>query len=676
MQEAKTTTVFNEWEHYYNNFFVTSEYANNYKTYRDFVKGEQYSDTKNEIKPVFNIVGEAVNKIVAKILGTPYHVSFVSDNEDNLDNIDLFYEHQMNAIKNKQIQAMVVKEAVTTGVGVSITAWDEDTLGSESLFKGFLKKQVLYFEDCFFSNPYNQDLQDNAYVGYKQVLEVVSAKSLIHGYTDKEKKAIEEQIVPDDYYQNYGNYEKMDVNELERKSCTVFTKFFRQDSEVYYTLSTKYVDLFKKPLALNPRKNFKEKEEGEEEIDANKNLVFSRPSKQTHDNFTKEKSKFSLYPMQIYTPVPVINRVYGESLIKQMIPNQKLINNIAILCTLIMRNHAIPKYIAKANALRGQIITNDPSQIIMDYSKDNGSWGISRMNAGDAINSNLLEMINTVIAVTRNLNGVDDLTSSNNSSNSGYAYEQRVKQANLVLEQPQARFREYVSDCALVDITFFKHFMDNSKFYYYLDESEVENNEVYRNMSQNLLDKQNAMNHEPFVNLKKQSRLQVSSVDKEMFDRDFSVSVEVSEGIVGSEISESEHYNQIMQYALTGNSDSSLIKAMVLGDPAVSEKTKKRVKNYLDTMEVSEVNQLKEQIALLQQELANMTEAQSKANNLLKFVGSYVDAKDKATKEQDSLNKSIIGSLANKNQGLMSESEVKSNNAKGISGGSFSPSSD
>lgn len=676
MQEAKTTTVFNEWEHYYNNFFVTSEYANNYKTYRDFVKGEQYSDTKNEIKPVFNIVGEAVNKIVAKILGTPYHVSFVSDNEDNLDNIDLFYEHQMNAIKNKQIQAMVVKEAVTTGVGVSITAWDEDTLGSESLFKGFLKKQVLYFEDCFFSNPYNQDLQDNAYVGYKQVLEVVSAKSLIHGYTDKEKKAIEEQIVPDDYYQNYGNYEKMDVNELERKSCTVFTKFFRQDSEVYYTLSTKYVDLFKKPLALNPRKNFKEKEEGEEEIDANKNLVFSRPSKQTHDNFTKEKSKFSLYPMQIYTPVPVINRVYGESLIKQMIPNQKLINNIAILCTLIMRNHAIPKYIAKANALRGQIITNDPSQIIMDYSKDNGSWGISRMNAGDAINSNLLEMINTVIAVTRNLNGVDDLTSSNNSSNSGYAYEQRVKQANLVLEQPQARFREYVSDCALVDITFFKHFMDNSKFYYYLDESEVENNEVYRNMSQNLLDKQNAMNHEPFVNLKKQSRLQVSSVDKEMFDRDFSVSVEVSEGIVGSEISESEHYNQIMQYALTGNSDSSLIKAMVLGDPAVSEKTKKRVKNYLDTMEVSEVNQLKEQIALLQQELANMTEAQSKANNLLKFVGSYVDAKDKATKEQDSLNKSIIGSLANKNQGLMSESEVKSNNAKGISGSSFSPSSD
>lgn len=676
MQEAKTTTVFNEWEHYYNNFFVTSEYANNYKTYRDFVKGEQYSDTKNEIKPVFNIVGEAVNKIVAKILGTPYHVSFVSDNEDNLDNIDLFYEHQMNAIKNKQIQAMVVKEAVTTGVGVSITAWDEDTLGSESLFKGFLKKQVLYFEDCFFSNPYNQDLQDNAYVGYKQVLEVVSAKSLIHGYTDKEKKAIEEQIVPDDYYQNYGNYEKMDVNELERKSCTVFTKFFRQDSEVYYTLSTKYVDLFKKPLALNPRKNFKEKEEGEEEIDANKNLVFSRPSKQTHDNFTKEKSKFSLYPMQIYTPVPVINRVYGESLIKQMIPNQKLINNIAILCTLIMRNHAIPKYIAKANALRGQIITNDPSQIIMDYSKDNGSWGISRMNAGDAINSNLLEMINTVIAVTRNLNGVDDLTSSNNSSNSGYAYEQRVKQANLVLEQPQARFREYVSDCALVDITFFKHFMDNSKFYYYLDESEVENNEVYRNMSQNLLDKQNAMNHEPFVNLKKQSRLQVSSVDKEMFDRDFSVSVEVSEGIVGSEISESEHYNQIMQYALTGNSDSSLIKAMVLGDPAVSEKTKKRVKNYLDTMEVSEVNQLKEQIALLQQELANMTEAQSKANNLLKFVGSYVDAKDKATKEQDNLNKSIIGSLANKNQGLMSESEVKSNNAKGISGGSFSPSSD
>ncbi len=674
MQEVKTTTVFNEWEHYYNNFFVTSEYAKNYKTYRDFVKGEQYSDTKNEIKPVFNIVGEAVNKIVAKILGTPYHVSFVSDNEDNLDNIDLFYEHQMNAIKNKQIQAMVVKEAVTTGVGVSITAWDEDTLGSESLFKGFLKKQVLYFEDCFFSNPYNQDLQDNAYVGYKQVLEVVSAKSLIHGYTEKEKKAIEEKIVPDDYYQNYGNYEKMDVNELERKSCTVFTKFFRQDGEVYYTLSTKYVDLFKKPLALNPRKNFKEKEEGEEEIDANKNLVFSRPSKQTHDNFAKEKSKFSLYPMQIYTPVPVINRVYGESLIKQMIPNQKLINNIAILCTLIMRNHAIPKYIAKANALRGQIITNDPSQIIMDYSKDNGSWGISRMNAGDAINSNLLEMINTVIAVTRNLNGVDDLTSSNNSSNSGYAYEQRVKQANLVLEQPQARFWEYVSDCAMVDITFFKHFMDNSKFYYYLDESEVENNEVYRNMSQNLLDKQNAMNNEPFVNLKKQSRLQVSSVDKEMFDRDFSVSVEVSEGIVGSEISESEHYNQIMQYALTGNSDSSLIKAMVLGDPAVSEKTKKRVKNYLDTMEVSEVNQLKEQIALLQQELAKMTEAQSKANNLLKYVGSYVDAKDKATKEQDNLNKSIIGSLTNQNQGLMSESEVKSNNAKGISGGSFSPS--
>ena len=154
-----------------------------------------------------------------------------------------------------------------------------------------------------------------------------------------------------------------------------------------------------------------------------------------------------------------------------------------------------------------------------------------------------------------------------------------------------------------------------------------------------------------------------------MFDNDFAVSVEVEEGIVGSQISESQHYNEIMQYALSGNADSSLIKAMILGDPACSAKTKKRAKNYLENLEISEVTQLKEQIAMLQQELLKMSDSQNKANNLIKLYGSYMDAKDKATKEQDKVNQTIIRNLQN-------EGEVKSQNAKGISGGSFSSSSD
>ena len=679
-KEVKTTSTFKQYEHYYQDFYLGSDFAKNVRTWRDFAKGEQYLDIGKNIeglpRPVFNIIGEAVNKIVAKILGTPYHVSFVSDNEKNLSNIDLFYEHQMNAIKNKQIQAMVVKEAVITGVGISVTSWDEDTFGSQSLFKGFLKKQVLRFEDCFFSNPYNQDIQDNAYCGFRQVLEIASVKELLHGYKDSELKKIKEEIVPDDYYENYENYENIDVSELDRKSCTVFTKFFRQDGEVYYMLSTKYVDLFKEPLALNPRKNYKEKEVDEKDsvikdvsMDSNKNLTFSSPKKQTDSEYKKEKNKFSLYPLQVYCPNPVIGRINGESLINQMIPNQKLINYMSSLVTIIMRNHAAPKYMAKSDALRGQIISNDPGDIIYDYSRIPGTWGIQRLNAGDAIYNNLVEMMLSILSITRNLNGVDDLTSSANSSNSGYAYEQRVKQANLVLEQPQARFWEYIGDCALVDINFFKHFMDNAKFYYFLDDSEVEQNEIYRSMSQKVIDKENANKQMPFQNLNPTKKLQVKEISKDMFDNDFAVSVEVEEGIVGSQISESQHYNEIMQYALSGNADSSLIKAMILGDPACSAKTKKRAKNYLENLEISEVTQLKEQIAMLQQELLKMSDSQNKANNLIKLYGSYMDAKDKATKEQDKVNQTIIRNLQN-------EGEVKSQNAKGISGGSFSSSSD
>ena len=662
--------------------------AIHYYLYFDFVAGKQYQNTDNNglPKPTFNICREYVEKVSAKLLEIKPAVSFIAEvDTENLQSLDNFYEYQMKEIDDEEITSQVCKQGIIDGVSVAITSFDSDTQGIASLFKGFLKRKVIPFENTFWENPYCEDEQDQQYWGYVFPMEVRAVKKMVEG---KSKKEIDELVIPEDYFICSSAYTNKSTDDIDNEIVNVYVRFFRIDGEVFFEMSTRWCDVYEYPHALNPKMNEKIaklkkkdllKKLKNEEIDDDKEIVdydfddgkytlFTKAVRFNKKEYDKQKSKFYRYPVAVYKPYPIVGSIVGESGVALIIANQKIVNYIFLLITLIIQSHAMPKILAKPEALKGQEYDNSPNQILTDYTPlaSNVQWCITRLSSGDAVNSNLIEIGSNIIKLTRNINGFDDLISNLTNDTSGYAYQQVVRQANLTLEQPQKRLWKYIKSNARNDILYFKHFVPKAKYYTKMSDSEFELNENYRAMAQNMMN--NGVI--PQEELPKTQTIRVKEVDEKMFDADFNVCIEVEQGVASSQISESQHYQQVFQYIASGNLDADKIKMLIQNDPAFSAKTRQRIMYSLEALETSQLQLKNQEINELKQMVDTLITNLKTSSQNLEYLKMRDQAKDKALQENIKQNKAFFESFANQ-VNTKTESEVKAMNAKGVSGGSF-----
>lgn len=686
-KKVPSTIAYNCFLNYRQTFFASSNIEAVMKEARNFVAGNQYveSSVQDMPKPVFNICREYTEKVVAKVLGTATSISFVSDTDtDTLKKLDSFYEYQMGEIDNEEYKARICRAGFIDGIGVGVTSFDEDTLGTKSLFRGFLKRQVIKFENLFVANPYIEDIQDQEYVGYIFLMPIGAIKNLLEG--DKNSKEYKEKlklIVPDDYFEHFdddGTHPSID--NIDSKTATVVVRFFRIDGEVYFETCTQYADLYEHPHALNPKLNEKKAKEMREKFneqvanqktlenqndktvldydntDTSKHTLFTKAKKQTNDNYLGEKRKFSRYPIEIFRPYPIPNSILGESGVAQVIPNQKNINLVFLLITLIIQNHGMPKYMAKQDALMGQEVTNDPSQILIDYSKartNGGDWGFKRMSNGDAVNSELLNVGVNMLSTTRSIYGFDNLTSEQMANDvSGYAYQQMVKQANLTLEQPQKRLWDFEKNTARTDLMYFQHFIDEAKYTSTRTDGDIAVQERYREMLGNI-------ERKPFPAVKKTN---IHDVENGDFDHEFNISIEVSQGIAGSELTESQHYNQVWQYIAQGNVDADKIKLLVTNDPSFSRKTRQSLLASLEELEISQIQMKNAEIEKLKSVIMEAQQAIAQQQGTIDQLTNFTKARERAFKNKID----ELGAVNQMQREKMEEGEAKSNNAKGVAG--------
>lgn len=686
--ETRTTIPYECYKNYRNNFYSSSNLEKVLKECRDFVSGKQYTDSLIDgmPKPIFNITREYAVKSSAKITEIKPYITFIADVEsENLTKLDQFYEFQRNEIDDDDFIDKVAYRGFIDGTCIALTSYDNDTLGSNSDFRGFIKRNIILAEDIFLENPYLEDIQDQSYFGYVLQMQVKAVKQLDEfGRSEKE---LDDLLVGDEFSKNH------DRNDIDNKSIPVYTRFFRKNGEVYFEVATKYCDLFKTPHALNPRLNDKialamkkkyEKslEDGvaptncnviDYDIDVTKYVLFTKAEKSNFREHAKEKSKFYRYPFSVYRPYPKENSFFGESGVSMIIANQKIINYTFLLITLIMQSHAMPKYLAKQGSLKGQVIDGSPNQIIYDYSPitSGASWGITRLGAGDAINSNLIDVGSSILKLTRNVNGFDDLTSQITSDTSGYLYQQMVQQSNLMLIGPQKKLFKFIKDQARTDLLFFKHFVPKASYYTELSDSEYELQENYRKMSQNLVSNNVVEGVSSDTLLPKVKKLRVVSIDNSLFDSDFNVSVSVETGIASSRTSETQHYQQVFQYIANGNLDADKIKIMVQNDPGFSSKLRSKVMASIEALEVSQLQLKNQEIDQLKQTINQLMATLQKSSQSIEILKKYDTAKNKALQENIDQNRKVVEAYASNTQNL-TESQVKANNAKGISGTSFS----
>lgn len=672
--EPAWSKTYQAYTNYRNGYFARSNVKSKLEQVRAFYSGEQYEKTRDDLpKPLINICRETVQKYVAKVLETPVHISFLSDQDDiTLKKLDDFYEYQTGEIDDNEIRSEIVERGFVDGIGISLTAFDQDTEGLHSSFKGFLKRQVIPFEDTFWENPFNRNVQDQGYIGYFSQMSIKSVKEILKneykGETNtKEYKRKLDLIKPEDYYTNTNSYTNYDTNLIDAEIINVYVLLFRVEGEVYFDMSTKYCSLFKKSHALNPSKNDVEIEE-QEDLDSEKYLVFAKAEKRKDSEDSKKK--FSRYPVQVFIPYPLTRSLIGESVITMLIPNQKNINYIFLLVMLIIQNHAMPKILVKPDTLNGQEYDNSPNQIIVDYTSlaSGTQWGITRLNGDGAINSNLLDIGSTLIALTQNIFGTNNLSASG-SDLSGFAYQQIIAQSNLILEQPQQRYFHYLKETAKNDLLYFKFYIDDSVNYYGVrSEPETRLQERYRELSQEV----EAIDNANPRALPKPKRFEKIELKKEIFDQNFAVLVDVEVGVASSVVSESQHYQTIFQYIASGNIGADTIRLLVENDPALSAKLRQRFAASLDALEVSQIAMKDAEISKLKEVINNLVGNLKTANSNLEYLKARDDAREKALKETSKEAQAVVKTALDNQGTLLSESEVKSNNAKGISGTSFS----
>lgn len=700
--KPQLSIAYQQWRNYFNNFIIPGNVLAVLKQNRDFYYGIHYDFryAANTPKPVLNLCKEGAERISAKITGTKRHVSFVADKDDEaLTMMDNFYEFQTNEMDDETTIDEIALAGVIDGTAVVFTSFDEDTIGTEGLYKGFLKRTIVPFERTFWSNPWTKDPQDQRYCGYYLDMEIGAAKELVEGEDENTVEWKKRHIVPEDFFTTEATYDMDKVT--DSKLTRVYIRFFRLEGEVFFDISTQYVDLTDHPHALNPKCNEskiaklveelkKRQKDGEEEkegedrdtaildyaTDQAKYVLYTKAIKQTREGFVSAKDKFSRYPVAVFIPYPVKDCILGQSFVGMIVPNQKIINYIYLLVTLIMQNHAMPKILAKPEALGDQQYDTTPNQIITDYSSVQSlggvGWGITRLGSGDAVNSNLIEIGERLITITRKIFGFDSIESTNMGSDpSGYAISQTVKQMNLTLEVPQKRLWRCVKEMARTDLMYFKHYVDKAKYFEVRSESQLELNENYRVMEQNLINNGKSSKYKRGTVLPKSRRFETKTIGQGFFDAEFNVTLEVEQGIAGSELTESQHFNQLMQYVAQGNINADMLKVIVQNDPALSRKTRAKMGASLESLGNSQLAQKDQQIESYQQIISQLQAYMKFSQQVIRHQQAKQKATEAAAAEQNTIAAKLLKEKDAALAGQMSESEVKSMNAKGISGGSF-----
>ena len=680
-------------------------FDNKIKLYQDFYNGDQYKNfnVKNMPRVVMNICSFATNIKASKVVGTPIYTKFVSD-KPTVDCVKLerFDEYNCSKLNEKTENFQSALNGFNNGTEFSMYRWDLFDTTYKGIYKGGLVLEHVDPRNLALANPFLKEIQNQEWVMYWSDEQVSGVRELCE---DEEKK---ELIRPNDYNDNKDGYDT-NPSLMNHKLVTVYTRFFKIRGEVFFMCSTEDVDLFEYPHALNPQTNIFVSKKVKKEWDKRKKLI--EEGKEVEDRkdfrvnefkidyedmmipylpkgtfsdkeYREEKEKFSLYPIAVYIPFVVNGSAYGRSDLKSLLSTQKGINFMLSMMLMCAQNNAYNKIFVKEGALKGQEITNDPGQVITDYTKMTNSWGI-KMAESQPMPNGLIDFVEKFLGMARVIGGFNDVMdgSITNQDISGYAVQQMIKQANSSIEQQQQLFWEFCKNKAAIRLMFYKFYVDKANYTYDIEDFQVKSDEEARNK---LLEKQNQLKEQGKqleigdVDLTipaKKTRVESISKD-DIYGVNFDINIEVSQGLADSKLSEAQMWDTLIVNGGIQNLDPEMLELYLEANPVVSARTKQILRSIVEKQKKSENTQLK---AALKQTTMKLSEAaeiikrlqgqydelKSFDANLTKEFTGKIDAQNKTIEGQ---NKYISDLLAQLNQ---TEGSVKSDNARGVGGGNI-----
>lgn len=676
------------WQKFMSNDDVT-KFLRDVKISQKFYNGEQYasSNAANDPRVVINICSFSANIKASKVCGTPIYIKFTSDNDAYpCIRLERFDEYNLTKLKFKKENFQSALNGFNDGIDISMLRWDKYDTTYKGIYKGGLVYEHIRPKDFAVANISLGEIQNQKWVMYRSFEECGYLRKLCE---DKERA---KEILPDDFTDGETSSDET----INHRQVELYTRFFRVNGEVFFMSSTRTVNLFKFPKALNPKLNKAIAErikikpldssvnEGEDvpdyEMDYEDAMIpYLDHEKWDDKEFAAEKEKFSLYPIGTFVPFVIVGKYFGRIDTRQLVPTQQGINfgyNMMLKCA---QNTAYQKIFAKEGALEGETISNTPGEVITDHTKMTNGWGI-KMAESQPMPNGLIEFTEKLIAMTRVVNGFNDVMdgSITDKSVSGYAIQQMIKQANTSIEQQQQIFWQFQADMAAIRLMFYKFYVDSAKYTYEISEAEVSKQTKALETLNEKKDENGALEIGN-VELPKEVKQTIVEEFKgdDIYGSNIDINIEVEQGLVDSKLAESQVWDTLIMNGGIQNMTPEMLEMYLEGNPVMTTRTKQALKAIVEKQKKEENTQLREQnseltakleqAAVLIQQLTAQNKGLGTFNkNLQTEFKGKIDAANKTIIAQNEQIAKLTGQGA-------SPGEVKSNNALGIDGSKIEP---
>lgn len=457
-----------------------------------FYEGDQWpaptERTKTLPRPVINITKMIVRNKKAGILSQKTQFVYSCNDTEKAKQFNDFSNYICKEMNHDKLDRKAVDDGAIKGTYVYHYYWDADAVGKHGNLPGGVRCELID-PLCFIpENPTNDDEQAQKWIIIRTRLNIETVKSMCDKGVDKSL------IGADDNESPYKEEEQDKENKV-----TVLTRYFRKDGVVYFEKATRSTIIVKaRPLhpdLKSASKSLKEDEANEEGYEV--------PEEETNTSVAH------LYPIAVGSYDKRDKSIFGIGEVEGIIPNQKAINFNFAIQLYNVQNVWGTKYIALPNALRGQKITNDPGQLLIDYSGTGN--GIKKM-AEQMTNDVPIKVSDTLMGATRVVTGATEVMTGETigANTSGAAILQLQSQALKPIEELQQSFWNTQVKCGKILEMFFKLYYEDTTYYY----KEKDDNGV-----------------------ESQERKAAVFNGSDFADTDFEVSVEVIAGTKGSEVS-------------------------------------------------------------------------------------------------------------------------------------------
>ncbi len=387
--------------------------------YNRFYEGDQWPAptraTRSLPRPVVNFIKMIVRSKKSFILASKARIHYEAElSEVDMSALNDFADYMVKEIGQEELDREAVQEACVEGTYIYHYYWDSEAVGRDGRVAGGMRAELLDPLAVVFENPTQRDEQKQKWI-------IIVTRETVDSVKAKADKGVDlTAIVPDEAdADDYGT-----VEQDGSKLCTVLTRYFRRDGEVYVEQATKDVCI-RAPVPIAPDveaaraelfSDTPAAEDAEEDgdVDPPNNSLPDAAGKAAEKSRKKEplkgeRSRAYLYPIVVGQYEPRKKSIYGIGEVEGLIPNQKYVNTLLGMALLNVMAVAWDKYIAHPNALRHQVINNEPGQVLIDYSNTNGQ-GIKRMG-GAALSSLPVSLVEAIMTMTRTVTGSAEVMS-------------------------------------------------------------------------------------------------------------------------------------------------------------------------------------------------------------------------------------------------------------------------